>query len=124
MFAILVGFIAIWLYKLIFKKQTARLTANIGSQVHNDNEEKDLHEKVLHDEDLHGGSPVDKRDVQGEIMVHDGCCHHSVETKSFDWLHPLLHCLKIALFVLVINIIFGLIIGWIGQENLAKFLIL
>ena len=56
------------------------------------------------------------------LIEHGGCCHHHVETKSFDWLHPLLHCLKIALFVLVINIIFGAIISWVGQENLAEFL--
>ncbi len=55
--------------------------------------------------------------------VHGGCCHHDVRTKSFDWLHPLLHCLKISLFILIVNIVFGCITEiWIGEEALIRFL--
>ena len=55
--------------------------------------------------------------------VHGGCCHHHVDTKTFDWLHPLLHCLKISLFILLINILFGFVTHiWVGEENLSAFL--
>ena len=117
LFAIVVGFAAMWLYKLVFKKQ------KVYVDMHNHANEENQH---THNEEKENKISLDtttQTDEKGEIeLAHGGCCHHHVETKSFDWLHPLLHCLKIALFVLVINIIFGLIIGWVGPENLAKFL--
>lgn len=55
--------------------------------------------------------------------IIDGCCHHHVETKSFDWVHPLTHCIKISLFILAINILFGFITHiWVGEDRLANFL--
>ena len=58
-----------------------------------------------------------------EIEVHGGCCHHHVETKSFDWLHPMLHCLKISAFILTINIVLGCVTHiWIGEDALINFL--
>ena len=58
-----------------------------------------------------------------EVVADHGCCHHDMETKTFDWLHPLLHCLKIGAFILVINILFGFITDiWVGHENLQAFL--
>lgn len=57
------------------------------------------------------------------VSVHGGCCHHDVESKSFDWLHPLLHCLKISGFILAVNILFGFITQiWIGKDALTSFL--
>lgn len=56
-------------------------------------------------------------------LAEHGCCHHDMETKSFDWVHPLLHCLKIGAFILIINILFGFITNiWVGQERLQAFL--
>ena len=58
-----------------------------------------------------------------EANLHGGCCHHHVETKAFDWLHPLLHCLKISAFILLINVLFGCVAQlWIGEERLAEFM--
>ena len=96
LFAILVGFLSILLYGLIFKKKALET-----------NEEHD-HEHEEHED-------------EEEEEFHGGCCHHHVETKSFDWLHPLLHCLKISAFILGINLIFGMITHiWVGEENLIK----
>ncbi len=54
---------------------------------------------------------------------HDGCCHHHVESKSFDWVHPMLHCLKISAFILIVNILFMFITHvWVGEEALVSFL--
>ena len=57
----------------------------------------------------------------------DGCCHHDItgERKSVKdiLLHPLLHSLKIALYIFVINAAFALIVKLaIGEEALARFL--
>lgn len=94
---IAIGYLAMFLYRLIFRKQ----------EIHHEHNEHH-HEEEHHDE---------------ELTVHGGCCHHDVKSKSFDWLHPMLHCIKIALFILVINIIFGCLTDiWVGEENLKDFL--
>lgn len=93
-FAIVVGYLSIGIFKLIFKQRK------------NDGLRYDEH----HDE-------------QDENIVHGGCCHHDVETTSFDWLHPMLHSLKISIFILVINILFGFITHiWVGESVLISFL--
>ena len=94
-FAIAIGYLSILLFKLIFKDK----------------------EKAQH---------IDKHSDEGhnhdDVKV-DGCCHHHVETGSFDWFHPLMHCLKICLFILIINVLFGMITHiWIGEEKLLSFL--
>ena len=95
-FAVLVGYSSIGLFKIIFK--------NKQQEIHN--------EELAHNEDH-----------EEEKEVHGGCCHHHVETKSFDWVHPMLHCLKISAFILVINILFGMITHiWVGEERLVAFL--
>lgn len=89
-YAIVIGYSAIGLYKLIFKNN------------------KPVHEP--------------HKDETSHLAEH-GCCHHDMETKSFDWAHPLLHCLKIGCFILIINILFGFITDiWVGHENLQAFL--
>lgn len=96
-FAILIGYLSNGLFKIFFK-----------------------HENKSHDEE-HGHHDDEHHEETEE--VHGGCCHHHVETKSFDWRHPLLHCLKISLFILVINILFGMITDiWIGEDVLIKIL--
>lgn len=58
-----------------------------------------------------------------EEIVYGGCCHHHVESKSFDWFHPMLHCLKISAFILVINILFGFVTHiWVGEDKLIEIL--
>lgn len=89
-YAIVIGYSAIGLYKLIFR-----------------------HNKPVHEP--HEG--------ETSHLAEHGCCHHDMETKSFDWAHPLLHCLKIGGFILLINILFGFITDiWVGHDNLQAFL--
>ena len=56
-----------------------------------------------------------------EAHLH-ACCHHDLEDDKFDWKHPVVHCLKIALYIFIINLIFETIILFIGKDNLIKFL--
>lgn len=64
-----------------------------------------------------------------EIGGHTGCCNHGIENNSSHnkikqlVLHPLMHSLKICAYILVFNIIFGLIIHFVGEDNLIKFLV-
>lgn len=97
-FAIVIGYLSILLFKVFFKKQETY-------EKHDEHEEHDEHED--HDEE----------------SVHGGCCHHHVETKSFDWFHPMMHCLKISVFILLINVLFGFITHiWVGEDKLISFL--
>jgi len=108
---ITVGYLSILLYKQIFKHKKG---------THNNIETHDHDESQGHNHDKHENHSHEEHE---EIAVHGGCCKHDVESKSFDWFHPLMHCIKIGLFVLVINIIFGFITHiWVGEENLANFL--
>ena len=105
-FAILIGYLAIGLFKLFFK-QNEKLLAH--ENIHNHK-----HKELFEDYDAH---------EETEEVIRGGCCHHHVETKSFDWIHPMLHCLKICAFILVINILFGLITHiWVGEDKLIAFL--
>ena len=62
-----------------------------------------------------------------EEEVHIGCCHHHIDDEKEDhlhknFIHPLVHSLKILAYVFVINLIFGYTIGFIGEENIQNFL--
>ena len=58
---------------------------------------------------------------------HKGCCGHDIEeTKEHPakqyLLHPLIHTLKVFAYILVVNIIFELLIHFVGEDALATFL--
>ena len=62
-----------------------------------------------------------------EIEVHTGCCNHAIDDQEESkWhkhlVHPLLHSLKIFAYVLCCNIIFSLLVYYIGEDNISQFL--
>lgn len=60
---------------------------------------------------------------EGHDLKLDCCEHHhedSLLKKHF--LHPLFHCLKILGYVFVINSSFGILVYFIGEENILSFL--
>ena len=62
-----------------------------------------------------------------EQSVHKGCCGHDIEeTKEHPakqyLLHPLIHTLKVFAYILIINVIFELILHYVGQDALTQFL--
>ena len=79
-----------------------------------------------------------KRKKEVEDHVHEecdhdfdeveGCCHHKIGSgnKESFWrkhlVHPLLHSIKIFLYCLLINLIFGFLIYIIGEDNIREFL--
>ncbi len=59
---------------------------------------------------------------------HIGCCHHHIEDGHEKWLHkhiihPLLHSMKIFLYVFAVNLIFGFVVYFIGENVISNFLI-
>jgi uncharacterized membrane protein YraQ (UPF0718 family) len=63
-----------------------------------------------------------------EHSMHEihGCCHHELEKNHSKWkeilVHPLLHSLKIFAFVLVMNIIIGLLVMFVGENSIQNFM--
>lgn len=121
---IIVGYLAVWLYPKIFKKDNKNLNdercLQASLQVKHKNKrhiEYDIDENHYHAEES-----VTHNKNHKEEGEHIGCCHHDLESDKFDWLHPLLHCLKILLYILVINIIFAFIVEIVGEDKLVKFL--
>lgn len=65
-------------------------------------------------------------DTDSEEM-HIGCCGHSIEeTKESPakqyLLHPLIHTLKVFLYILIVNIIFEGILHYVGEDKLEQIL--
>ena len=60
-----------------------------------------------------------------EDVEEFGKCHHGGEGETrlhAYFLHPLLHCLKTAGFLLAVNAVLGLVIFAIGEENFISFM--
>lgn len=61
-------------------------------------------------------------------MEIEGCCHHHLGARNKDskWqkhlIHPLIHSIKIFIYCLIINFVFGLMIYLIGEEKIGEFL--
>ena len=68
--------------------------------------------------------------INTDDVIHKGCCSHTIEEhgdikKTFvkdHFIHPLLHSLKIFIYVFVINFIFATLVYYIGEDNIASFL--
>lgn len=91
-FAVLVGYVAMLLYEKVFFRKQQQ--------------------------------PVVANDQTEDPVEHHehGCCHHEVEPSKFEWAHPIVHSLKIVLFIFIINLVMGTIIYFWGEENLENFL--
>ena len=62
---------------------------------------------------------VDHIDEKHECHEH----HHENTPIHAHLVHPLIHALKIFIYVFIINLALGLLIGWVGEENFASFMI-
>ena len=116
--AIIIGYLTMYFYKVFFKK-TAIKTANLET-LHEATSTHEEHEHNEHEEDSHNEEHEDEEEHK-EHHVH-ACCHHDIEQNKFDWKHPLVHCLKITLYIFIINVILGSLIELIGEDNLENFL--
>lgn len=59
--------------------------------------------------------------------VHVGCCGHEIDNeKENNWhehlLHPLYHSFKIFIYVLIVNLVFGIIFFYVGEDSISLFL--
>ncbi len=108
-FAIAIGYLAMFLYGKLFKHNQVKTTKH-----HHEDHEDDDHEHDEHDEH-------DEHEVDHEEHIH-ACCHHDTESSKFNWKHPLIHCIKIFVYIFIINAIMGTIIHFVGEANMTAFL--
>lgn len=56
-----------------------------------------------------------------------GCCNHNIGRKPNTFnkfiLHPLIHSSKIFVFILIVNIIFGILLHFVGIDRLSEILL-
>ncbi|MDE6415145.1 MAG: arsenic efflux protein [Anaeroplasmataceae bacterium] len=53
----------------------------------------------------------------------DCCEHHHEENKlQKHFIHPLIHCFKIFVYVFIINLFFGILVYYIGEDRILAFL--
>ncbi len=69
--------------------------------------------------------------VNNEEVIQKGCCNHDIEENAKPTkvalvkehlLHPLVHTLKIFIYIFIVNIIFGIIIYYVGEDVISNFL--
>ena len=63
-----------------------------------------------------------------EREVHVGCCKHEIDNEKDNKLkthliHPLIHSLKIFIYVFIVNLVFGAVIHFVGEESFKEFLL-
>ena len=124
---IIIGYLAMWLYPKLFKTKKIYIDENASHHENNGHEHHDHEdeEHSHHDHDDDYDKLENDKHLQSKLIKadkHVGCCNHTIENSKFDWKHPLLHCLKILLFILIINIIFGFIIHFVGEDRLTEML--
>ena len=62
-----------------------------------------------------------------EKEIHVGCCKHEIDNEKDNKIqthivHPLIHSLKILVYVFIVNIVFGFIIQTFGEDTFKTFL--
>lgn len=71
--------------------------------------------------------PIETKEEHIHNEVH-GCCNHDLEhTRNSKlktiFIHPLKHSLKIFVFILVLNIIFGSVVTFVGEDVIKSFML-
>lgn len=104
--AIIVGYVTYFLYGLFFKKHHHTQAEHHEEHDHEDEEHHDNHEED-----------------NGENHEHiHACCNHNFKHNKFNWKHPVIHSLKITLYIFIINLLMGGLVEWIGESNIESFL--
>lgn len=96
-----------------------------GHNKENEEVEEHIHEDNIIKENIENESS-DEKNIQDSV-VETGCCGHKIgEDKKFKFkdfiLHPLLHSLKLFIFIFIFNVILGSLIHFIGEETIKEFM--
>ena len=129
--AIFVGYIVMFISSKIFKsKLQINKSQTINNSEKNDisnteeshshNHEHEHHHDNEHEHEHHENGEHHQNNNDKHIHA---CCHHDIEDNaSFNWKHPLIHSVKIIIYIFIINFCLTVLIESIGEENIANFL--
>ena len=107
--AISVGYLTMIIYSKVFKQKNHTEKSHDEHDNHNShNEHDEEHEKEEHELGHHN-------------HVH-ACCNHEFKGKKYNWKHPLVHCIKITLYIYIVNVIMGLVVELVGEDKLSDIL--
>lgn len=135
--ALIIGYGVYFIQKFLERKKVVEI-GSAKDFVKKDNQEnnKSKESKVVAEKtsEISTTKTVDKHiDETSEKHCHDhndcegvesiGCCGHHLDEqpsklKKFLW-HPLIHSFKIFLFILIVNLILGTVLHFVGEEKLA-----
>ena len=111
--AIIIGYLTMFFYKIIFKKQNAKLSNSL--EISGEKSEELLEEKHEHEENK-------SADDEHEHEHIHACCHHDLNDSKFDWKHTLIHSAKITAYIFVVNIVMNTLIEFVGEASITQFL--
>ncbi len=114
---VLVGYLVDFILKVATKPKTPIHPAVTSQTVEHQHEHTTDEHNHLHEDNEH----------EHKEVIHKGCCGHDIEeTKQHPakqyLLHPLIHTLKVFAYILIINIVFELILHYVGEDSLQTFL--
>ncbi len=128
-YAVLVGLTI----DLIFKNKKQALVMSNNFLAKNQKNEQQISEDKSQETDLKASNNEEilavRESKNEEVLPTEhiqGCCHHDIENDHKGlkeiFLHPLLHSLKIFAFILLISIIFGAIVEFVGENAIKDFM--
>lgn len=132
LFAIFVGYTVLAFELALEKKRMKNVVLqNDENSTHEHN--SDEHDEHEHNKLITNESITDK-DLECGEHIHIGCCGHEIEEhecgkidrkgklKHYLW-HPFLHTIYIFSFIVLINIIFGVLVHTVGEDVISSFMI-
>jgi len=126
----LIGYLVNFVYKLITKRTTSAIVETSQENVLNSSEiikQEVLIEDIKTIEDSKVVTTPFVIEIKETSHDHIGCCGHDIEddpsTLSKFILHPLVHVIKIAAFIFIVNLIVGTLVEFIGLEKIGDILL-
>ena len=120
-YAVAVGMLIDVIYRSIKRKDKNTLTTPQNAKIANDSAKSGENIDCCAEKDCENENDC----CDEEVEIH-GCCHHELEKNHSKWkeilFHPLLHSIKIFAFVLVMNIIIGILVLFVGEESIQIFM--
>ncbi len=125
-YAILIGYVVNFIYNVILRKNRNKYSTQLIQSGFVYVGELQIDSSKLNVEKYSTPVIVGQDNLNSVSVCDVGCCGHKIEKdpstfKKFIY-HPLIHSLKIFAFILIINIIFGALIHYIGEESITNFM--
>ena len=142
-FALIVGYSVFGVEKLVYARRARTAAPDSGESAASANETAhDVEAVHTHaDEHDHNNHAHDDHDDEGDVHAHmHGCHHHALggegsglpenatkrQKAARVWnlylKHPLLHTATVVLYIFIVNVVFGTIVYYVGEDSLAAVL--